>query len=85
MSWTMLNFPHVVLTFTSTSRAPAGILQNRHPSRLQVAYSDLLDAILKLKFASINVVCDSNAGNFFMGVCYSHSLSDCTRIFFVLA
>ena len=75
MSWTMLNIPHVVLTFTSTSRASAGILQNRHPSRLQVVFSDLLDAILKLKFASINVVCDSNAGNFIMGVCYSHSLS----------
>ena len=50
MSWTMLNFPHVVLTFTSTSRAPTGILQNRYPSKLQVAFSDLLDAILGLVF-----------------------------------
>ena len=61
--------------FTSTSRDPAGILQNRYPSRSQAVFSNLLDAILKLKFASISVVCDSNAGSPFMGVCYSHSLS----------
>ena len=47
MSWSMLNFPHLVLTFISTSRASAGILQNRYPSRSNVAYSDLLRAILK--------------------------------------
>ena len=85
MSWTMLNFPHVVLTFTSTSRAPAGILQNRYPSRLQAMFSDLLDAILELKFASIHVVCDSNAGGLHMGVCYSHSHSRLYQDFFVLA
>ena len=75
MSWAMLNFPHVVFTFTSTSRAPSGILQNRYPSRLQAAFKDLLYAILKLKFASICVVCDSNAGDLCVGVCYSHSHS----------
>ena len=50
MSWTMLNFPHLVLTFISTSRASAGILQNRYPSRSQVAFSDLSRAILELMF-----------------------------------
>ena len=47
MSWIMLNFPHIFLTFTSTSGAPAGILQNRYPSRSQVVFNDLLNAILK--------------------------------------
>ena len=56
VSWTKVNFPHVVLTFTSTSRAAEGILQNRNPSRSQVVFNDLLDAILKLKYASINVI-----------------------------
>ena len=75
MSWTILNFPHVVFTFTSTSRASSGILQNRYWSRLQAAFRDLLYVILELKFASIRVVCDSNAGDLHMGVCYSHSHS----------
>ena len=85
MSWTMLNFPHVVLTFTSTSRAPTGILQNRYPSRSQAAFSDLLDAILKLKFARISMICDSNAGSSsWVFVIPTHS-PDCTNIFFALA
>ena len=75
MSWTMLNFPHVVFTFTSTSRVPSGILQNRYLSRLQATFRDLLYAILKLKFSSMCVVCDSNAGDLCIGVCYSHSHS----------
>ena len=78
----MLIFSHVVLTFTSTSRAPAGILQNRYPSRSQVAFSDLWDAILKLKFASISVICDSNAGgSSWVLVIPAHS-PNCTKIFF---
>ena len=46
VSWTMVSFPHVVLTLICTSRAPAGILQNRNPFRLQAVLSDLLNAIL---------------------------------------
>ena len=53
----MVNFPHVVLTLICTSRALAGILQNRNPFRLQVALSDLLNAILKAKFCKYK--CDS--------------------------
>ena len=49
-SWTMMNFPHVVLTFICTSKAPVGILQNRYSFRLQSALSDWLNAILKGKF-----------------------------------
>ena len=49
-SWIMVNFSHEVLTLICTSRAPAGILQNRNLFRSQVALSDLLNAILKAKF-----------------------------------
>ena len=47
MSWSMLNFPNIVLTFISNSRAPVGILQNKYPSRMQAVFGDLLSAILK--------------------------------------
>ena len=41
-----MNFPHVVLTFICTSKAPAGILQNRNSFKLQSVLSDWLNAIL---------------------------------------
>ena len=74
MSWTILNFPHVVLTFTSTSRAPAGNLQNRYPSRSAVAFSGLLGCHSKIKVCKYKCDLWQSCWWFFMGVCYSHSL-----------
>ena len=75
MSWTILHFPPVVLTSTSTSRVPAGNLQNRYLSRLQAAFSDLLDVILKIKICKYKCDLWQLCWWFFMGVCYSCSLS----------
>ena len=49
VSWTMVNFPHVVLTFNCTSRTPAGILQIRYSFRSQVTLSEFLSAILEAR------------------------------------
>ena len=46
-------FSHFVLIFTSTSSASSGTLQKRYPSKLQVAFSVLLSAILKFKMLFI--------------------------------
>ena len=47
--WNMVYLPHLVLIFTSTSSALSGILQNKYPSRSQVAFRVFLSAILKFK------------------------------------
>ena len=42
VSWIMVNFPHVALTFDCTFKAPVGILQHRYSFRSQAALSELL-------------------------------------------
>ena len=68
----MVYFPHFVLTLTSTSRASSGILQNRYPSKSQVAFSVLLSAILKFKIIVYYYSCQSFHFPFAF---YSHSPS----------
>ena len=78
-SWTMVNFPHVVLTFICTSKAPVGILQKRYSFRSQFALSDWLNAILKEKFcknmSNSWLCCWYLLKTCLRNNCYSHSHS----------